>query len=72
VVVVMAVMMVLGRGKRRSGNHHNEQGGEQRFLHGCIVALVLLRKHTTFGEERDKAYQGSEQGTVDDREGAID
>jgi len=61
VVVVMAVMMVLGRGKRRSGNHHNEQGGEQKFLHGCIVALVLLRKYTTFVEEVNNAHQGSEQ-----------
>jgi hypothetical protein len=38
--VVMVAMMVLCRGKRRGGNHHNEQGGEQNFLHGCIVALV--------------------------------
>ena len=37
-VMVMAVMMVLRRGKRGRGNHHNEQGGEQKFLHGCIVA----------------------------------
>jgi hypothetical protein len=36
--MVMAVMMVLRRGKRGRGNHHNEQGGEQEFLHGCIVA----------------------------------
>jgi hypothetical protein len=40
VMVVMAVMMVLGRGKCRRGNHHNEQGGEQEFPHACMVALV--------------------------------
>jgi hypothetical protein len=59
-MVVMAMMMVLGRGKRRRGNHHNEQGGEQKFLHGCIVASVLLRKHTTLVEELKNANQRSE------------
>jgi hypothetical protein len=38
VVMVMAMMVVLGRGKRRSGNHHDEQGGEQKFPHACILA----------------------------------
>jgi len=32
-VRVVTVMMVLGRGKCRGGNHHKEQGGEQKFLH---------------------------------------
>jgi hypothetical protein len=32
-MVVMVTMMVLCRGERRSGNHHNEQGGEQEFPH---------------------------------------
>jgi hypothetical protein len=39
-MVVMVTMMVLGRGKRRRGNHQNEQGGEQEFPHACMVALV--------------------------------
>lgn len=60
VMVVMVVMMVLGRGKRRCGNHHNEQGGEQKFPHACMVAPVELRLHTTFGEESKNANQGSE------------
>jgi hypothetical protein len=63
VMVVMVVMMVLGRGKRRCGNHHNEQGGEQEFSHACIVALVELRLHTTFGEESNNPNQGSEHWT---------
>ena len=50
-MLVMAVMMVLGRGIRRGGNHQNEQGGEQKFLHACIVASVGLRKNTTSDEE---------------------
>jgi hypothetical protein len=60
-MVVMAVMMVPRRSKRRSGNHHDEQGGEPKFPHGCIVAPVLLRKHTTFAEEVSNGHQGSEQ-----------
>ena len=64
-VVMTIVMMVLGRGKGRRGNHQNEQGGEQEFLHGCIVAPVWLREHTTFDEERNNTYQGSEQGESD-------
>jgi hypothetical protein len=50
-MVVMAGMVVLRRGKCRRGNHHNEQGGEQKSLHGCIVAPALLRKSITFGEQ---------------------
>jgi hypothetical protein len=33
VLVVMVTMVVLCRGERRSGNHHNEQGGKQKFPH---------------------------------------
>src|SRR5579863_2984858 len=57
VLVVMVVMMVLGRGKGRRSNHHNEQGGKQKFLHGCMVALVGLRRNTTLGEEMINAHQ---------------
>jgi hypothetical protein len=42
VMVVMAVMMVLCGGKCRRSNHRQKQGGEQDFLHGCIVALVWI------------------------------
>jgi len=56
-MVVMVTMMVLGRGKRRRGNHHNEQGGEQKFSHGCMVAPVGFGLHTTFGEESKNTNQ---------------
>jgi hypothetical protein len=56
-MVVMVTMMVLGRGKRRGGNHHNEQGGEQKFPHGCIVAPGLPVQYTTLGEELKNAHQ---------------
>jgi hypothetical protein len=60
-VVARVMMMVLGRGKRRGGNHHNEQGRKQKFSHGCIVASVGVLTHTTFGEQLKNPYQGSEQ-----------
>ena len=59
-VALMTDVMVLGRSERRSGNHHNQQGGEQEFSHGCILAPGLLRQHTTFGEEVRNRHQGSE------------
>jgi len=65
-------MMVLGRGKCRRGNHHNEQGGEQEFSHACIVASVWLRQHTTYREEvkkRDQERNGEKAGNRDSEQG---
>ena len=38
--VMNVVMMVLGRGEGRCGNHHEEKGGEQNFLHGSNPSIA--------------------------------
>jgi len=63
-VMTMVTVMVLRRGKRRRGNHHDQQGSEQKFPHACILASVSLPPPTTFVEEPTAPHQGSEQGTM--------
>jgi hypothetical protein len=36
--VVMVMAMMAMRGKRRSGKHRQEQGGEEKLFHGLNVA----------------------------------
>ena len=42
-VMVMMVMVVLGRGERRRGNHQQKKGGEQKFLHASNRSIGLVR-----------------------------
>jgi len=57
-MVAMVTMMVPGRGKRRSGNHHHEQGGEQEFPHGSNRSTASIGPTYHFEEEVDHPHQG--------------
>jgi len=63
--MVVTVMVVPGRGKRRGGNNHSEQGGEQEFPHGSNPSIGACAKTATFaiGIKKSKGAAIRNQGT---------
>jgi hypothetical protein len=56
-MVVMAMMMVLRRGKRRGSNYRKQQGNEQKFLHALHRSTAPISGLQSFDEAGKNAHQ---------------
>jgi hypothetical protein len=58
--MVMAVVMVMrGRGKRRSSEHHGQEDGNENLLHGLTVARCELWMHQRVERESNEETPGA-------------